>query len=287
MISRWLVGCLLSVALVGLSSDEIAAQNNSREFVESSSPLSNGDRVISRSEEGRAVQTVITVSAESLARRSEAAQRDRIDLSPLSQQVQDAASNTQTSQASSDRYPYPAPARVASNAAFRNPAAANAATANRTAATAGYQLPTLGIGNLTTARRTQLFQDCCNPQTFGSVQAQVPAAQAPRLLAPATNLNVPSPAQFGGFQQPIAFQQPAFQQPVQQPFFNAATQPQFGFQNNSRWWTPFVTGSGVYQPIVRLANIKPGTYLGQGIIGQPTAYVDGQPVRNLLRYVFP
>jgi len=27
--------------------------------------------------------------------------------------------------------------------------------------------------------------------------------------------------------------------------------------------------------------------LGQGLIGQPTAYVDGQPLRNLLRYVAP
>jgi hypothetical protein len=28
-------------------------------------------------------------------------------------------------------------------------------------------------------------------------------------------------------------------------------------------------------------------YLSRGIVGQPTAYVDGQPVRNFLRYVFP
>jgi hypothetical protein len=41
-----------------------------------------------------------------------------------------------------------------------------------------------------------------------------------------------------------------------------------------------------YRPLVRLRNMPPGTYLGQGVLGQPKAYVDGQPVRNLLRYVF-
>lgn len=32
-------------------------------------------------------------------------------------------------------------------------------------------------------------------------------------------------------------------------------------------------------------NMPPGTYLGRGFLGQPKAYVDGQPVRNLLRFV--
>jgi hypothetical protein len=41
-----------------------------------------------------------------------------------------------------------------------------------------------------------------------------------------------------------------------------------------------------FRPLVRLKNMPPGTYLGQGVLGQPKAYVDGQPVRNLLRYVF-
>jgi hypothetical protein len=42
-----------------------------------------------------------------------------------------------------------------------------------------------------------------------------------------------------------------------------------------------------YQPIFKLQNLPPGTYMGQGWLGQPKAYVDGQPIRNLLRYVFP
>ena len=276
MSSRCLI-CLVAIMLINFSYSEVIAQNNSPEFIESSSPLSNGDRVISRSEEGRAVQTVITVSAESLARRSQESQRDRIDLTAQRQRQDGENTSAQsTAAAAVDRYPYPAANRVASNAAFRNPGAGSGQTAD-------YQLPTLGIeslGSQTTARRAQLYQDCnCNPQTFGFGRAPVPAAQVPSLPVQPPSLNIQDPRQFGSFQQqPIAFQQ---------PFFNAATQPQFGFQNNNRWWTPFVTGSGVYQPIVRLANIKPGTYLGQGIIGQPTAYVDGQPIRNLMRYIFP
>lgn len=48
---------------------------------------------------------------------------------------------------------------------------------------------------------------------------------------------------------------------------------------------PYLTGN--FQPVVATQNMPPGTYLGRGLIGQPTAYVDGQPVRNLFRYIFP
>ena len=42
-----------------------------------------------------------------------------------------------------------------------------------------------------------------------------------------------------------------------------------------------------WAPIIPLRQMPYGTYLGQGIVGQPVAYVDGEPVRNFLRYVFP
>ena len=41
----------------------------------------------------------------------------------------------------------------------------------------------------------------------------------------------------------------------------------------------------VYQPLVQLQNMQPNTYPGKGIIGSPKLYVDGQPVRNLMRYL--
>lgn len=44
---------------------------------------------------------------------------------------------------------------------------------------------------------------------------------------------------------------------------------------------------GGFTPLLPIFPMPQGTYLGQGIIGQPTAYVDNQPLRNLLRYIFP
>ncbi len=93
---------------------------------------------------------------------------------------------------------------------------------------------------------------------------------------------------------------------VQQPGAGYLAQPQLGyggyngyqFQPNlgtpqlNRTNTPFsslLAGSGrtAYTPLIQFRNMPPGTYLGQGVIGQPTAYVDGQPIRNLIRYVSP
>lgn len=62
--------------------------------------------------------------------------------------------------------------------------------------------------------------------------------------------------------------------------------PQFA-NNSGSVLTPFVTGSGVYTPLLPFRAMPPRSYLGQGIIGQPTAYVDGQLFRNLLRYISP
>lgn len=50
---------------------------------------------------------------------------------------------------------------------------------------------------------------------------------------------------------------------------------------------PYTAQRPTYQPVVQFQNLPPGTYLGQGWVGQPKAYVDGQPVRNLFRYIFP
>ena len=83
-----------------------------------------------------------------------------------------------------------------------------------------------------------------------------------------------------------ANQAPSLQSnPAGYPFQPGLGVPQFG--SNQNVLTPFFRGSGVYTPLLPLFPMQPGTYLGQGIIGQPTAYVDGQPLRNLLRYVSP
>lgn len=115
------------------------------------------------------------------------------------------------------------------------------------------------------------------PPVRPAVPACPPCDCTPGAAAAPPNLtfNVPGQTpQPGVLQTNPAYTNYGYQAPVYNP-------TQGGF------WQPFFTGSGAYQPLIRLQNLPPGTYLGQGIIGQPTAYVDGQPVRNLLRYIFP
>ena len=137
-----------------------------------------------------------------------------------------------------------------------------------------YQQSTLGLGG-------PLFRTA---QNCNCTPGYNPAAAA--YQAPALNPNVGAglalaPQNF----QPNSATRLGFGQPNYQLPAGVGT-PQFGAQG-ARWWTPFVSGSGVYTPLLKLQNMPVGTYLGQGVIGQPTAYVDGQPVRNLLRYISP
>ena len=59
-----------------------------------------------------------------------------------------------------------------------------------------------------------------------------------------------------------------------------------GAFGSGSWFSNGLFGTGAYTPLLPLVNAQ-GARLGQGIIGQPTAYLDGQPLRNLLRYLSP
>ena len=50
--------------------------------------------------------------------------------------------------------------------------------------------------------------------------------------------------------------------------------------------TVYAPGNAGYVPLVGFGQ-GANAQLGRGLYGQPTAYVDGQPVRNFLRYIFP
>ena len=171
-------------------------------------------------------------------------------------------------------------------------------------------IPSGGSASTNTAPVVRCAQACnCCPQGFTPVSA---GFQGAAFQAPAINPNVGAglglgiPAGVGGFNhqqccQPQAgfgatgfqqgFQGAGLQQGFQglglQQGFQGAGIPQFGAQG-ARWWTPFVRGTGAYTPLLDLTpNNNAGTYLGQGIIGQPTAYVNGQLLRNLVRYLAP
>jgi hypothetical protein len=75
-------------------------------------------------------------------------------------------------------------------------------------------------------------------------------------------------------------------QPVWAPDTNSPGMlynPNLGFDTTA----PGVFNSGRvnYTPLFALRNLPPGTYIGQGLLGQPKAYIDGEPIRNLLRYM--
>ncbi|MFK7765676.1 MAG: hypothetical protein AB8B55_00435 [Mariniblastus sp.] len=162
--------------------------------------------------------------------------------------------------------------------------------ANQTGATTAFRQAAYQAPSLRTAQNCNCAPNYQVPNGYAAAQYNPTSAgyqaafQAPA-LNPAVGSGLVAPGQNPQYQP--GFQQQCLPQPGQGFQFQPGVgTPQFGAQG-ARWWTPFVTGSGVYTPLIRLANVKPGTYLGQGIIGQPTAYVDGQPVRNLLRYVAP
>ena len=137
-------------------------------------------------------------------------------------------------------------------------------------------------------------QCCCVPQNCCvAVPVQTPVTPAPVFRPQTVNQaanQIPSltpgaPGGFAGqagsnfqFQPQGGFQ---FQPGLGVPQFNST-----GATGNRNWFSNVVTGTGAYTPLLPIVSAQ-GARLGQGIIGQPTAYIDGQPVRNLLRYIFP
>ncbi len=110
---------------------------------------------------------------------------------------------------------------------------------------------------------------------------QVPTLGAPtawnRALRPACagcggTSPVYGPANLAGLQPPAAALPPTLVPPA-----------------NTAWYPGTVTqlpaARTTYTPLVRLQNFPPNAWPGQGIIGSPKLYVDGQPIRNLFRYL--
>ncbi len=151
----------------------------------------------------------------------------------------------------------------------------------------GYQanaLPANSVPALNT-NVTRVAQNCCAPNQNCCCTCQ-PQAQAQSFQP------FPVSAQAGSVQN-INFQAPQSQGYQWQPNIGV---PQLGGSTGGGIGSRFCSwfkGAGSGQSsnslgsMLSFRNMPPGAYLGQGIIGQPTAYVDGQPFRNLIRYVAP
>jgi hypothetical protein len=49
----------------------------------------------------------------------------------------------------------------------------------------------------------------------------------------------------------------------------------------------YYSENGGFRPLISLGQENYNVQLGRGIVGQPTAYVPGQTIRNFFRYLFP
>ena len=95
------------------------------------------------------------------------------------------------------------------------------------------------------------------------------ASGVPTYTIPATY--TPPPAQIA----PVSTLPPSVAYPATGPVSITGTLP------------PVLPGSAGYRPLFSLGQENNPVQVGQGLIGQPVAYVPGQTIRNVLRYLAP
>lgn len=266
MIRITIATALFCTSIFALASEldaQSTSYDNRQEYVRSSSPTKSGGRVYNEAMAGR---QMVRIARGPGKPNSEANSRSTDTGNSLGTRESAASQSDRERGSTGPGYDYPEPAESAEVTAYRQ--AANTA-------------PQLNF-----PPTNRVAQCNCNGVPVPPQQLQFPTQ--PAVGYGYTGYQVPN----AGFAAPTGFQP---QGNFGTGYGGAATGyplqsgigvPQFN-QTGGNWWTPFVTGSGYYTPLLNFRNMPQGTYLGQGIIGQPTAYVDGQPMRNLLRYVSP
>lgn len=253
--SRILIA-VAAMASLSLFAEPVAAQSAAaREYMEASSPLKKGGVVVTRTAPGQQVETVLYRETPSLTRTSTVVERPTATERPVETQANaqpsttPAATPTNPPPPAADVYPYPqAPATVAP----------------------GFypgvvQVPNLGYYGRTAQR----------PSWFGQ------PTQPPRLFS-GGNVNYGVAPPMSG---PIVSSPPTASPQIQMP--QVVPPGQSVTTGYAPWTQPFATQPPGPQPLIRFQNMPPGAYMGQGIVGQPKAYVDGQPIRNFLRFLAP
>lgn len=115
---------------------------------------------------------------------------------------------------------------------------------------------------------TQVAQLNTQAQNPGGLQWQ-PVGNATYTAQAPNCCNSQPPANPYAYPPPPANPQYAPTAPTYAPYGATA-----GYPNRAQW-----------KPLIPLRALPPGVYVGQGIVGQPVAYVDKEPVRNFLRYI--
>lgn len=110
----------------------------------------------------------------------------------------------------------------------------------------------------------------CNPSLASSAAGTGPRPTVPTgMVAPSVPMGINGVTPTQGMVPPTNASPFAYAPPAAMP-------PQ----------TIYAPANGGYVPLVGFGQ-GANAQLGRGLYGQPTAYVDGQPVRNFLRYIFP
>lgn len=257
------VAMLLPLALAGRAE---AQRAESYEYMSASSPLKNGWTVTSQSLPGRPISTVVTPAPLTGTGNASAG----VTLVPTSSQYPNPLAGGQSAVM---------PATPVAGGGGSWVWVPNQGTGVTPGGVPVITQPTLGITS------TNALKPAGGPQPGGGVaSAGANCNCGPQTGMPAT-AGVP-PYSTGVPTVPFA---PPAVLPGTIP--TSATQPSGAVPANpgvtgaTTAYYPYLTGN--FQPIVATKNLPPGTYMGRGMFGQPTAYVDGQPMRNLFRYVFP
>jgi hypothetical protein len=121
----------------------------------------------------------------------------------------------------------------------------------------------------------------CDCQVVPTIRYQPTQTLSPVVVPPAaySSTYVPPPPASAAYaarvvyQRPVVYRQAVASPIVYQPLTAPAVAP---------------AGASYYlPPILPVQNVPAGATIGRGVLGQPTVYVPGQPVRNFLRYLAP
>lgn len=236
-----------------------------QEYIQSVSPLSSGGSVISRSTPGQPVQTVTTIANLPVAGN------------------QTAVVGYQPNTTYNGQWNTGSPQVASQPPGYVYPSSTSGFVTQRPTNTLGLE----PVGNRI-YQQTRFFQGAPNnqfaqncPTCAGGTTTTYPVQTYSPIQAPVNpNGTVYSPP-------PATLSSPILTAPQPVPASSSAwTTPslQYNFDPNLYPGSAATANRATYTPIFALRNLPPGTYLGQGSLGQPKAYVDGEPVRNLLRY---
>lgn len=259
-----LVYCSLVMTLPLWAAGRLEAQNAAAyEYMTASSPLKNGWTVTSQSVPGRPISTVVTPGAVANAGAN-------VTLVPTS---------LQTPGSPMLGAPVVAPPTVPANGSWVW--VPNSGAGMTPAGLPVVTQPTLGITSNNALKPTMAAGPAANCQCApnGALAALPPYNTVPPYTTGVPTIPFAPPAPLPGTV-PTSFNTTASGTSL--PAAGAVATP--GTTPTTPYY-PYLTGN--FQPLVATQNMPPGTYMGRGLMGQPTAYVDGQPMRNLFRFIFP